>query len=108
MDDKRLELGALLKRTLGSGNVYFQPPATLKMKYPCIRYERSDMAIFHANNGVYRVLPRYQLTVIYKDPDSDLPMKVAQLPRCAFDRHYTADNLNHDIFTIYWDSDAPE
>lgn len=108
MDEKRMALHTLLKEILGSGNVYFQPPETLKMVYPCIRYERSDMATYHAENLVYRIVPRYQLTAIYKDPDSDLPRKIASLPRCSFDRHYTADNLNHDIFTIYWDKGMSE
>ena len=36
----RLELQDLLETVLGSQYVYFQPPATLRMRYPCIVYAR--------------------------------------------------------------------
>lgn len=45
---------------------------------------------------------RYELTVIDKNPDSDILDRVASLPMCAFERHYTADNLNHDVYNIYY------
>ena len=48
------------------------------------------------------LLDRYQVTVIYKNPDSDLPHRLAMLPMCTHDRHFTADNLNHDIFNLYY------
>ncbi len=37
-----------------------------------------------------------------EDPDSVIVEKVSKLPRCRFDRHYTADELNHDVFTLYY------
>ena len=40
---KRKDLQKLLEQTLGSRNVYFQPPATIKMQYPAIRYELVEM-----------------------------------------------------------------
>ena len=40
MAKTRLELQSVLEQTLGSRNVYFQPPASVKMKYPAIVYER--------------------------------------------------------------------
>ena len=49
-----------------------------------------------------RLLDRYQVTAIYKNPDSDLPHRLAMLPMCTHDRHFTADNLNHDIFNLYY------
>ena len=49
-----------------------------------------------------QLLDRYQVTVIYKNPDSDLPHRLAMLPMCTHDRHFTADNLNHDIFNLYY------
>ncbi len=44
----------------------------------------------------------YQVIVIDKNPDSDYVKKVSLLPMCSFDRHYVADNLNHDAFTLYF------
>lgn len=81
--------------------VYFQPPETVKMKYPCIKYELASGDTQFADNNPYMFRKRYKITVIDPNPDSDLPNKVAMLPMCVFDRHYTASNLNHDVFNIY-------
>lgn len=101
--DKRLELHEVFCEILGSRNVYFQPPASVKMKYDAIRYSRKSIENLHANNRVYGQNNAYEVTAIYRDPDSDLPVKISKLPLCRFDRHYVADNLNHDVFTIYYD-----
>lgn len=98
----RLDLDNELRRLLGSNNVYFQPPASLRMAYDAIRYELKDIDNIHASNIVYKHNVAYEITVIYRNPDSDLPFKIAQLPMCSHDRHYTADNLNHDVFTLYY------
>ena len=100
--NKRIELQNLLEEILGSENVYFQPPATLQMKYDCIRYERSKIQSTFADNNPYKFYDRYQLILIYKNPDSELPKKIAKLPMCSHERHYTADNLHHDIFNLYF------
>lgn len=97
----RLDLHEVLCNVLGSTNVYFQPPESVKMQYPAIVYSRDDLENFHANNGVYVQSPAYQVIVIDADPDSGIVDRVSKLPMCTFDRHYKADNLNHDVFTIY-------
>lgn len=98
----RLELQALLENILGSRNVYYQPPASVLMKYPAIVYSRYDIENFHANNGVYGQVTAYQVTVIDKNPDSEYVKKISTLPLCMYDRHYVSDNLNHDVFTLYY------
>lgn len=100
--NSRLKLHELLCEALGSRQVYFQPPETVKMKYPAIVYSRNNISNRHANDDVYMQSPSYSITVIDKNPDSDIVDKVSLLPRCRFDRHYTSDNLNHDTFTIYY------
>lgn len=102
MADRRIELQRVLEEVLGSGNVYFQPPENLKMKYDCIVYERSRIEALYASNAPYRLLDRYQVTAIYKNPDSELPRRLAMLPMCSHDRHFPADNLNHDVFVLYY------
>lgn len=97
----RLELHTILCAILGSNHVYFQPPESVKMEYPAIRYERSDIKSTHANGTVYSLRCKYTLTVIAYDPDSQLIESIAALPTCRFSRHYVKDNLNHDVFTIY-------
>lgn len=96
----RAELGTLLK-TLVS-NVYFQPPPSVNMTYPCIVYRRNDIDIVFANNLPYRQQKRYEITVIDPNPDSTIHEEVAKLPMCSFDRFFTADNLNHDVFNLYF------
>lgn len=98
----RLELQELLEFTLGSSNVYFQPPANVQMQYPCIVYQRDRDKTKYATNNLYNRMKRYQVTVITKNPDSDVPDKVASLPLCSFNRFFTADNLNHDVFNLYF------
>jgi hypothetical protein len=97
---QRLDLQTLLEALLGSENVYFQPPPDFQLSYPCIIYNRSNIRSKHGDNQPYKLDNQYALTVIYSDPDSDLPAKIAQLPRCVFDRHFTTNNLNHDVFDI--------
>lgn len=98
----RQNLQTELENLLGSRNVYFQPPSNVQMKYDAIRYSRKNIQNRFANNSVYNQRDCYEIIVIYKNPDSDLPRKISRLPLCSFDRHYTADNLNHDVFTIYY------
>jgi len=98
----RLDLQAILVSLLGSKNVYFQPPPTVQMSYPCIVYNRQDIRTEFADNEPYKHKKRYQVTVIDKDPDSDIPDKVAALPMCSYDRFFTADNLNHDVFNLFF------
>lgn len=97
----RLDLQATLEGILGSREVYFQPPATVQMRYPAIVYSRKSIDNAHANNGVYKQDSCYELTVIDKNPDSEIVSRVSGLLLCRFDRHYKKDNLNHDVFTLY-------
>ena len=98
----RLDLQAMLEELLGSRNVYFQPPSSVKMQYPAIVYSRSGINNNHADDSVYRQSLEYEVIVIDRDPDSEIVMKVSQLSCCSFDRHYTADKLNHDVFTLIY------
>jgi len=99
---QRLELQAILTEILETDHVYFQPPPGLRMEYPCIVYNRADHLINHADDIPYKRDKRYQVTVIDRNPDSVIPDKVAQLPLCSYDRFYTADNLNHDVFQLFF------
>lgn len=98
----RLELHELLKDILGSDNVYFQPPPTVQMKYPCIVYKRDWALTEHAGNLPYLHEKRYLVTVIDRNPDSEIPQKIAMLPKCIFDKHFTASNLNHDAYKLFY------
>jgi len=96
----RLELQTLLEEILGSRNVYFQPPGSVKMKYPAIVYGLEDIKNTFANDRVYLSKRKYLITVIDEDPDSEIVEKISQLPTCRFNRHFESDNLNHDVFIL--------
>jgi hypothetical protein len=99
----RVQLQALLEELIGSRNVYFQPPENVKLNYPCIIYGRG---VIHrtefANDKPYLHKVRYTLIVVDSNPDSELLDKIASLPMCVFERHYTSDNLNHDVYNLYY------
>jgi hypothetical protein len=97
---QRLELHQVLKTFVD--NVYFQPPTNIQLKYPCIIYHRDWAETKFANDNPYNYTKRYMIMVIDPDPDSDIPDKVAAMPMSLFNRFYTADNLNHDVFNVYF------
>lgn len=100
--ESRLKLHETLCSILGSRNVYYQPPESVKIKYPAIVYSRSDIENRFANNSVYTQSFFYTVIVIDYDPDSEFVYRVSKLPNCRFDRHYVVDNLNHDAFTLFY------
>lgn len=101
-NDRRLQLHEILCGILGTRNAYFQPPESVKMNYPAIVYALDNIENTYADDGVYLSSRRYAVTVIDKDPDSLLIGKVAALPTCRYNRHYEKDNLNHDVFTLFF------
>ena len=98
----RLKLQTELEELLGSENVYFQPPSSVKMKYPAIKYSLSNIEIKHADDISYNNKRVYELILIDSNPDSEFVDKLLQLPYCSFDRFYPSDNLNHYSFTLYY------
>lgn len=99
---KRLELQNLLVGLIGSRNVYFQPPETLKMNYPAIVFKLDNIDNDHADDSVYRQSFYYRLTVIDKDPESKIMMKVSKLPGIRWVSSYVSNNLYHYVFTLYY------
>lgn len=98
----RLELQAKLEELLGSDQVFYQPPESLSMRYPAIVYSLSDIETTKADNSTYLTRRKYDITVISKLPDNPVIHKLMELPYCSYDRPYKADNLNHDVLTLYY------
>ena len=98
----RLELHSVLQELLGSSNVYYQPPESIKMQYDAIRYSKKNIVSKYANDRKYSMLDCYDVTVISRLPDNPVIKKLLSLPYCSYDRHYIADNLHHDVLTIYY------
>lgn len=97
---QRLQLHQLLETF--SDHVYFQPPTNVRLQYPCIVYHRDFAETKFADDFPYNHTKRYMITIIDPDPDSEIPSKVAALPMSLFNRFYTADDLNHDVYNVYF------
>lgn len=98
----RLDLHEILCGVLNSRSCYFQPPSSVRMQYPAIKYSIKDVEKRSADDIAYRKLPCYELILIDKNPDSEFIGKLLDLPYCSYNRHYESDNLNHDVFTLYF------
>lgn len=89
-------------RSLGIDNVYFEPPQTVKMAYPCAVFHRGTISSRSANNRVYKIDDSYELKYITREPDSEMVHKILRaFQMIRHIRHYTADGLHHDQFKLY-------
>lgn len=83
-------------------NVSFQPPSNVKLSYPCIVYQRQSYFSTHANNTQYMGRYVYQVTVIDKDPESEIPEQILKtMSMSSLSSVFTIDNLHHTVITIY-------
>lgn len=99
----RSQLSEILNKLIGTPKrVYFQPPATIKMAYPCIVYKLNDLDAEFADNSPYALTKKYVVMLVTKDPDPDLLLEIGQLPMCTMNRAYSVDNLYHYVFDLYF------
>lgn len=98
----RLELHEMLCEILGSRNVYFQPPASVSMKYPAIVYNLNDIENIYSNTKVYGQKISYSVIIIDPNPDSKIGYEFSKRVLCSFERFYTSNNLNHFVYTLYY------
>lgn len=104
---KRLELSEELHKLFKDhnipDNIYYQPPSTVMMDYPCVRYKREDIDSEYADNIKYMKKDKYILTVIDPDPDSLIPdILLNHFNYISFNTQYSADNLNHFVLTLFY------
>lgn len=98
----RLELQSKLEELLGSENVYYQPPANVQMSYPAIKYSKKNINTKYADNKSYNNFQSYEIIVLDYSPDNPVIQKLLGLPYCSYDTNYKADNLEHDVLTLYF------
>lgn len=92
-----------LCKILGSRNVYFTSPTSVKLIYPCIKYALAVPSIARANDGIYKSTDQYKITVIDQNPDSTIYKKILeQFQMCRIEQMYFAENLFHVILTLYY------
>lgn len=100
---KRLKLDQKLRTVLGNDNVYFEPPASIKINYPCLIYSVDRLNVSRADNKAYLTQRAYQIISITTNPDTDiLEDMINSFDHCFYERRYKSDNLIHDVFTIYF------
>ena len=96
----RAELNQRFVDIVGEGHVYFQPPSSIKMKYPAIRYKFKLARSEFADDGRYSTDQVFEAILIDSNPDNTNKDKMLLIPYTSPERSYTSDNLNHYVFTI--------
>jgi hypothetical protein len=102
----RLELDDILAGIIGitesdgDRHTYYNPPPSVRMRYPAIKYSLSNVASKYANDGVYNVAPTYEAILIDEEVDTQYLIPMLHIPQCKFNRFYIAEGLNHWVFTI--------
>ena len=91
-----------LYQEIYDNHVYFQPPPTFVIEYPCVIYKQTGGSTRHANNYPYNFKKRYSVIVVDTDPDSRIPGVIGKISGCQLDRTYSVDNLYHWAFNLYY------
>lgn len=98
----RLDLHELLCELVESRHVYFSPPASIQMMYPCIVYEVIGCQNDYADNLKYRNHRRWSVTYITTDPDDTVHNRLDELQYSNPGNPFVADGLYHFPYTIYF------
>ena len=97
----RLKLQEELEEMLKSDNVYYQPPESLKLRFPCIVYKKLRGYTRYANDMPYTFQQPYELTYIHSDPDSPIVDELAMKYQTI--RHinaFVSGNRYHDVYEL--------
>lgn len=99
----RLLLQEKLEEILGSDHVYYQPPETIKLRYPCIVYSLDPTYTAKADNKNYIIINRYHIKHIYKRlPESLKDTLLSKFMTITHDGRVIADSMYNDDFTLYF------
>lgn len=94
--------------TLGSidgvTKVYLQPPANVKLVYPCIIITQDVPDTIYADDNPYLAFRNFDLLVIDYDFESPIPRDILRLNNPNFlirpSRFYVSDNLCHWNYSL--------
>jgi len=100
MEKTRLTLHQTLVDILGSNNVYYNPPETLQMKFPCIVYNLDYIEDMHADNSKYIDWTTYKIYVVSKKVDHPAIRQILNIPMTRFSTRYVRDGLYHDVIIL--------
>jgi hypothetical protein len=102
MGRPRTDFQSVLEGLQEGTSVYFQPPSSLSLDYPAIVYNRDFGKTEFADNTPYVGTWRYLVIVMDRNPDSPLVDLMQKMPMTSYVRHFARDNLNHDVFYVYF------
>lgn len=98
----RLSLHNKFKELIGN-NVYFQPPASIRMSYPCIIYQIEPPDMKHADDIHYLFTNHYKVIYVDRDPDNDMKITLLKsFPMMRMTNFMTVDNLNQYHYDLYY------
>ena len=101
MAKSRVEFQSILEKI--TSNVYYQPPKNVRMEYPCIVYNLSDIDTISANNSHYSLNNGYMVTVIDRNHDSMIATQLIEsFPMSNLQSTFIQDNLHHWVIQIYY------
>lgn len=99
----RIDMQAKLEHILGSRNVYFEPPESVMLRYPCFVYKRRPTSLRRADDSAYTRINHYEVTYISKDPDSGIiDTMLDNYQMCSHSQTFTTDTLSHEVFDVYY------
>lgn len=103
MEANRLALREILSKVMvdcgEEPKLYYQPPESMRLEYPCMIYHLKDMSSNYADNRPYMKLISFDITYVTRSPSSSVPVAMTDQSLMSFDRYYTADNLHHYAYT---------
>ena len=100
---RKVELITEALKHIGISNVYFEPPQSIKLKYPCAVFKRGVISSRHAGNIIYKIDDSFDLTYIRLDPDDDMTHDILNIFRqIRHTRTFVADGLHHDQYKLYY------
>lgn len=101
--DRKQKLKLELAEASGTSNIYFQPPENAKMKYPCVVCNFESIYTEKADNRSYIKSNRYDVTYISRRESEDIANRIVDsFMNINMNRAYTAENLYHYNFTLYY------
>lgn len=99
----RQKLDEELVNLLGCKNVYFQPPSSVTLKYPCIIYSLSRTDVARADNRNYIKTNEYHVKHIFKSLSNELKDQLLEnFQMISHDARFVADGMYNDEFTLFY------
>ena len=90
----------------GVAKVYLQPPANVKLEYPCIILTQDVPDVFYANDTPYLAWRNFEMLVIDYNFESSIPRDILKLKGTNLSirpgRFYVADNLCHWSYSLLY------